>query len=239
MFDAIEVVSFDVGGVLLFPSWERVSGTLARHGIAVPATELARADPAAKFAMDHPADMHATNNAGHGSLYFGNLLAAVGVDASAGVDAIIAGIRAENAARNLWEHLPDEVPGTLEGLRDADLRLIAVSNSDGRLRELLEHVGLLPYFELVVDSHVVGVEKPDPAIFEWALDQVSVAPGRAIHVGDFYHVDVVGARAAGMTPVLLDPAGLHRARECVRVSSLPELGDRLLAGGRAARPGPR
>ena len=70
---------------------------------------------------------------------------------------------------------------------------------------------------------MVGVEKPDPAIFHGVLDAAGIEPADAVHVGDFYTLDVVGARAAGMTPVLLDPEGLQEGRDCARVRDFAEL----------------
>ena len=99
-----------------------------------------------------------------------------------------------------------------------------------RVGALLEGAGLAPFFDAAVDSHDVGVEKPDPRIFGIALGRVAAQPAEAAHVGDMYHIDVVGARAAGVTPVLIDPLDLQPAADCARVRSLTELADRLLAG---------
>jgi putative hydrolase of the HAD superfamily len=79
----------------------------------------------------------------------------------------------------------------------------------------------------VLDSTVVGVAKPDPAIFLLALDAIDVAPHRAIHVGDTPSADIAGARAAGVRPVLVDPYDLHLDAECSRVASLAAVVDLL------------
>ena len=217
------LVSFDAGGVLLFPNWGRVSAALARVGVQVSAEALARADAPAKFEMDHPAVVGATNNAGHGFQYFSCLLAAAGVDLEGDPEDIIDVLKAENADRNLWNLKAADADGVLERLRASGTRLIVVSNSDGRLRSLLDEAGLSGHFDAIVDSHVVGAEKPDRAIFDGALAAVGIPAEEAVHVGDFYTIDVVGARNAGMVPVLLDPAGLHVSRDCARIASLREL----------------
>jgi putative hydrolase of the HAD superfamily len=219
----VRLVSFDAGGVLLFPNWDRVSAALARAGIHVAPDELRRADAPAKYGMDHPAVAGATNNAGHGSLYFSSLLAAAGVDLSQDLGPAIDEVRAENAASNLWDLAASGVQEVLAELRAAGLTLIVVSNADGRLRSLLDGAGLTGFFDAVVDSQLVGAEKPDPAIFTGVLSALDVDAAHAVHVGDFYTIDVVGARAAGMEPVLLDPAGLHGDRDCPRIASLSEL----------------
>ncbi len=70
---------------------------------------------------------------------------------------------------------------------------------------------------------MVGVSKPDPAIFQLALDVLGVPPEHALHVGDTPAADVEGAWAAGVTPVLVDPYGLHPTIVCARVASLDEV----------------
>jgi putative hydrolase of the HAD superfamily len=108
-----------------------------------------------------------------------------------------------------------------------------VSNSDGRVEEALRAADLLRYFDVVIDSALVGVEKPDPAIFRAALEALDVEPGDALFVGDLYEVDVVGAQAAGMSGVLLCPGGAGDDR-CRTIHSLSALADDLLQGDLAA-----
>ncbi len=86
-----------------------------------------------------------------------------------------------------------------------------------------------------MDSAIVGFEKPDPRIFEHALAAIGAAPERAAHVGDLYHADVTGARAAGVHPVLLDPFGDWHAVDCERARDLPDLAARI-AEARGAEP---
>lgn len=223
MSGAVRLVSFDVGGVLLFPNWDRVSAAVARAGIAVSAEALQRADARARFAMDQPLAAGATNNEGHAAMYFGGLLRLSGVGPDVDITGALAEVREEHAARNLWEWKAADAEPTLERLQAAGLRLVVVSNADGRLVGLLERAGFARFFGIVADSHVVGVEKPDPAIFQGVLAAAGVTADAAVHVGDFYTLDVVGARAAGMTPVLIDPEGLQEGRDCARVRDFAEL----------------
>jgi HAD superfamily hydrolase (TIGR01509 family) len=103
-----------------------------------------------------------------------------------------------------------------------------VSNSDGRVEEALEAAGLRAYFDVVVDSTRAGVEKPDPAIFLAALDELGVPPSEALYVGDLYDVDVIGANAAGIPAVLLVAPGAVVPAGCAAVGSLGALADDLL-----------
>jgi putative hydrolase of the HAD superfamily len=104
-----------------------------------------------------------------------------------------------------------------------------VSNSDGTCERKLREVGLRDLFAGVVDSAVVGVEKPDPRIFAHALAASGRAPERTMHVGDFYAIDVVGARRAGLHAALLDPHGDWGDVDCARFRDVEGLARAILA----------
>ena len=129
--------------------------------------------------------------------------------------------------RHLWSGTAGDTHTTLARLKGAGLKLGVVSNSDGRVVEALEAAGLREYFDVVVDSALVGVEKPDPAIFRTALEVLEVSPAEALYVGDLYDVDILGANAAGIPAVLLVPPGAPRPAGCATVGSLRELADLL------------
>jgi putative hydrolase of the HAD superfamily len=101
---------------------------------------------------------------------------------------------------------PDAAPA-LEELRARGLRLVCVSNWDCSLPGVLAECGLAGLLDGVVSSAGSGSRKPDPAIFEAGLAIAGCEPGQAIHVGDTQAEDVVGARAAGVTPVLIGRDG--------------------------------
>src|SRR6185436_412018 len=126
---------------------------------------------------------------------------------------------------NLWELVPPAVPGALAALRARGLRLTVVSNANGRLRHLFDRVGLAGSVDCLLDSCDEGVEKPDPRLFEIALERSGGAAETTIHVGDLYEVDVVGARVAGIRGVLYDTADLYADADCPRVRSLADLVD--------------
>jgi putative hydrolase of the HAD superfamily len=101
-----------------------------------------------------------------------------------------------------------EAADVLRRLRAGGTRLVVVSNWDVSLHDALDQAGLAALVDGVVCSAVVGVAKPDPAAFHAGLTLAGVPGERALHVGDSYAEDVLGARAAGIEPVLLTrPAG--------------------------------
>jgi putative hydrolase of the HAD superfamily len=114
-------------------------------------------------------------------------------------------------------------------LKGLGLRLAAVSNSDGTAERMLRDVGLRDYLDVVVDSAVVGYEKPDPRIFELAMRLMDAAGATTLHVGDLYDADVAGARAAGLHALLLDPFGDWAQVDCETIADVPTLARALAA----------
>jgi len=116
-------------------------------------------------------------------------------------------------------------PGALAALEELSprFRLAVVSNAGGRVGAKLVAKGFGPHLLAVVDSGLEGVEKPDPRIFHLACERVGVRPERTLYVGDLHAVDVVGSRAAGLRPVLLDPAGAYAARGITDVPLHPDV----------------
>jgi HAD superfamily hydrolase (TIGR01549 family) len=152
------------------------------------------------------------------------------VDVSEAARAAIEELHEYHKHANLWDLVPNEVVPALTWMRSRALRLVVVSNSNGTLRRLLERLELANHFDSIIDSHEVGVEKPDARLFDTALERSGAQPESTIHVGDLYEVDVVGARAAGIRGVLLDHAGLYASADCPRVRSLEDLIQRIDAG---------
>lgn len=101
----------------------------------------------------------------------------------------------------------DDVRPAFERLSARGVGIGLISNWDGRLARLMEGLGLCDLVGTVVSSAEVGLHKPDPRIFELACARLGVAPERAAHVGDHEYADVLGARAVGMRPVLIDRHG--------------------------------
>ncbi len=228
----VETLFLDAGGVLVNPNWRRVADALTRHGLSVTSEALVAAEPRAKRKMDTVEYVAASGDASRARRYFDLVFDLAGIAPGPAREAALAEVKEYHSRENLWEDVPDDVRASLARFQAAGIPVVVVSNSNGRLRELLRRLDLFEYFSLIIDSFEEGVEKPDPRLFEIALDRARARRGTTLHVGDFYEIDVVGARAAGLRAALLDVAGLYPAHECPRFASLTALADALCGGAR-------
>ncbi len=106
------------------------------------------------------------------------------------------------AEAGVWELYP-EVPGVLEQLHTR-FQLAVVSNFDGRLRFILQHLGISKFFHHIFVSSEIGADKPDPEIFRRALKIIDLEPSEVLHVGDDPQRDWEAASAAGLLIFRLD-----------------------------------
>jgi putative hydrolase of the HAD superfamily len=223
---SVRAVLFDAGNTLISLDYERLAGGVsAAVGRRVSAGILRSHASEAAASLERGTGTDQERAAAYLEALF--LLAGVRHDELELVRSEVLRLHQE---LHLWIGVEPGTPGALELLRARGLRLGVVSNSDGKVDAALAAAGLRPYFEVVVDSTLAGVEKPDPRIFGVALDAMGLAADDAVYVGDVYEVDVVGARRAGLQPVLLDPHDFHAGRDVPKVRSLAELPDLLAAG---------
>jgi len=216
----VKAVFFDAGGTLIHIDWERVAGVIAKVlDREIPAARLAEGEYAGRALME-AAMANGGNDASRWAVHFKGTLRDAGLTEEE-YQRVSPAIYAEHRRQHLWSAV---VPGTaeaLDGLRRAGWFVACISNADGTVSQLLDAAGLLPHLTFVVDSGVVGIEKPDPRIFEMALEQAGVPAGQSFYVGDVHPIDVVGAERAGMTPVLLDPLGRYGTRGCRTAPDVP------------------
>ncbi len=131
-------------------------------------------------------------------------------------------LRAAMLAALRFRPYPDTVPALRE-LRSRGLRLVAASNWDCSLGDYLAATGLDELLDGAVSSAEVGVTKPDPALFRAALARAGAPAERALHVGDSFERDIVGARAAGVGALLVARAGSESPDGVTTIKSLAEL----------------
>lgn len=230
--DAPVAVLLDAGGVFVLPDPDRILGAFSRAECSVPREVLADAHyrAAARFGIHLDVEACWTEA---WLEYLQTYVDECGVPQD----------RRDEAHRHLDSEFADAalwvepVPGSREGLQalaDTGVRLGIISNADGMMGPRLAQLelcqvgpGIGVEIECVVDSGNVGVMKPDPRIFQAALDLLGLEPDQVWYVGDIPAIDVVGARRAGIRPYLMDPLGLHLDAEYERISSLAALAEMI------------
>jgi len=118
----------------------------------------------------------------------------------------------------------DDVLSTLKTLKERKLILGLLTNATKELISVHHKLGLEPYLDFVVTSEEAGSDKPHPPLFLKALERAGVNASEAVHVGDQYSLDVVGARGVGISPILIDRYNLYpEVTDCPRIHTLPEV----------------
>ena len=216
----LRAVLLDAGGTLIHPDRAFILSALRAAGIDADEDAYRAAERRARAAVgDILRSTDPGTDAVRSRAYFVALLTALGLPEDR-LEAFGEGIRARHREGRLWIHTEPETLETLDALTRAGLRTAVISNADGRVAEYLTNAGLEGLFEFILDSQLVGIEKPDPRIFHMACERLDVAPEETVYVGDTYEVDVVGARTAGLRAVLIS----DESREDVPcIASLREL----------------
>lgn len=208
----VEAVLFDAGNTLVYADPERMAELMACAGIATDAATVRTAELHARRQLHHTiAEGHVGTEPEVWREYFGTIFRASGVPEDR-MEEVGVLLREVHLREHLWTHVAEGTGAALDDLARTGYRLAVISNADGRIEALLDRVGLARHFEFVLDSEVVGFEKPDPRIFREGCERLGLEPAACLYVGDLYPVDYVGARNVGMEAVLLDPLGLHGER---------------------------
>ncbi|MBZ0267422.1 HAD-IA family hydrolase [bacterium] len=222
--DRITTILFDAGNTLAFVDLDRVGRIFGEAGFPQPREALARAEHAGRAVMYRASERDpAIRDRDRWDVYMRSMFDSIGLRDEAVATRIHDELLEVHRRENLWRAVPKDTLPALDELRTRGYRLGVISNADGRVPTLLAELGLADRFEVIIDSHLVGVEKPDPRIFALALERMGAGPAEAMYVGDFPAVDVAGARGAGLAPVLLDPLGAASDPGCPVIAALSEL----------------
>jgi putative hydrolase of the HAD superfamily len=247
----ISAILMDAGGVLIFPQPDVMRPPLVAAGVSPDHQTLERAHYRAMSLQDRPDGPEPTKDTWWRG-YLLEYVAACGVPDGA-CDALATEM-AQAIAGFGWTHVGPRVTAALRDIAALGIPLAVVSNSDGSVQAELRRLGVcyaddgqaepaggirvpaegirVPAegirVEVVLDSAVVGVAKPDPEIFRVALGRLGVPAGQEVlHVGDSLRYDVAGALAAGIRPVHLDPYGYCPApaghTHITSLADIPEL----------------
>jgi len=127
--------------------------------------------------------------------------------------------------------VPEDARRLLPVLRDRGYLLGVISNRDQPFVDEMDALGIAAFFQLALAGGEVRMWKPEPHLFVHACQRLKIAPTEAIYVGDNYFADVVGARRAGLRPILYDPRGIFPDAGCTTITSFDDLPDTLVREG--------
>lgn len=229
MSSQLRAVFLDAGNTLLFPQLETLVRDLDQAGFPACVELFNKAERVGKKKLDevlwpqirNRRVPRATNHV-YWEYYLDALMEQIGAPAEARTVAIELLMERFRDIHTWSKVLPETIP-VLRSLKSAGYLLAVISNSDGTVEGELQRAGLFDYLGFVIDSSIVGVEKPHPEIFQIALERANVEPREALYIGDTYATDIGGAQLAGLRGVLMDPVGAYPDAVCPRITSLSEL----------------
>ncbi|MEM7324305.1 MAG: HAD family hydrolase [Actinomycetota bacterium] len=216
---------FDIGGVFTYPAYEPVAERLTELGLPHPAdvTAYRRAHHRGVRALVDAARPTREDIPSFWDVYDQAYASTLGVP-TGHVDEFRIAVRVE------WSWVHEENVMAFHRLAATGLPVAIVSNNNGTAPEQMRDYGVcqvgdgpLPSVAAIVDSTLVGVAKPDPAIFAPALAALELDPADVVYVGDTVQADVAGATNAGMQVVQLDPFDDHADFGHTRMTDLSQL----------------
>jgi len=225
--DRFDAILFDAGGVLVLPDPTVLAPLLVRYGGSTSVGAHRRAHYAGMKAKSDGAEPE-----GAWDVYNDAYVSAVGVVEADHEEAAFVLDRTRSAW--LWRWTIPETRSALDRLAVADIPMGVVSNASGQIEAMLMReicqVGPGAHVEMrcIVDSHLVGVAKPDPAIFGHALVHFAEFDrARIAYVGDSVTMDIGASSAAGLHPILLDPYDDHEGADFERIRGVDDLAAEL------------
>jgi HAD superfamily hydrolase (TIGR01509 family) len=230
----VKLLSLDAGNTVIFLDHARLARFLSARGHAVSEAALLTAEGEAKKLQEEDAmvDVDWAGRDRPGARSWGKTVATMLVRAKLSKDVVtreLPAIFEEHVRLNFWSRVPGGLAAALARARARGIKVAVVSNSEGMLDELFVTLGIRGEIDLLLDSGKVGIEKPDPRIFQLALDAFGLTASQMLHLGDSIATDVEGARAVGARVALIDPFGQSagRALDVPRVPGVAEVADAL------------
>jgi putative hydrolase of the HAD superfamily len=222
--EKLKALLFDFGGTLAFLDFELLAREFSREGRKLDALGLEHAEYAGRQAIDQHFTNPANQQAGNVAYeqFFRGWMAAAGIPQEE-FQECAAKFGAIHREASLWRVVR---PGTFEALeayKSAGYKLAIVSNAEGQVEADAKRFGLAKYFDVIIDSHIVGVAKPDPRIFQITLERLGLGPDEVRFTGDIYSVDIAGARAAGIEARLVDQHQRYTWVEHEKIRHIGEL----------------
>ncbi len=225
----IEIVFFDAGETILHPHPsfpELFAEIVQRRGYEVSAQQIADVqerlaphlvDLAEETGIEHGPSLSPIASRTFWTFLYRRFLAEVEIENDSLADELYAIFSSTSSYR-----LFDDVLPALAELEASGYRLGLISNFEGWLEKILVELEVGHLFDVSVISGVEGVEKPDPRIYEIAVEKAGILPENALHVGDSPKLDIEPASSLGIKVVLLDRAGRY-PDVSPRITSLEDL----------------
>lgn len=218
----ITTLLFDFGGTLAFLDYQLLAQEFSSPGRELTPEQLERAEYMGRRRLDEKLTLEGASLPGAYEALMRGWFEAAGIP---GQEFAIhqARFREIHRQQTLWRVIR---PGTIEALdrmKRAGLKLGIVSNAEGQIEGDAKRMGLTPYFDVIIDSHVVGVAKPDPRIFQIALDRIGSRASETLFAGDIYSIDMLGARAAGIEGRLIDQMQMYDWIDHPRIKGVAEI----------------
>lgn len=233
MSSQIQAIFFDAGNTLIFPRVELLAEDLSAQGYPATSEDFYAAERSGKAKLDawlwpqiRSGQVPRIVDRVYWEAYLKTLVERLAIpekDREQVMRRVAEGFR----DIQLWSRVLPDTPPLLEALSAQGYTLGVISNSVGTIADQLGRLDLARHFDAIIDSAIVGVEKPHPEIFRIAVARVGVKPSEAVFVGDTYATDLGGAQLAGLHGVLIDRIGAYPQVDCPRITSLPELGNVL------------
>lgn len=224
--NGIGAVLFDVGNTIALPDWSRISRIVEQTtGRQFDEKELQRKISEILAQSDNDPDFFkkVADKLIPLGWHYRRLYNDFGI-VEEQLEELISALNSEHKKIHLWTRPNEDAIPVFEELKRQGKKLAVISNSeDGGVKAILRQMRIDKYFDLDVDSYVIGFAKPDKRIFLHAVTELGVLPQEAVYVGDMYTQDVLGAQRAGLRPVLYDPMKLRLQEGITRITSLREL----------------
>ncbi len=215
---------FDAGGVLVFPNFALLAEIGNQVGIEISPQEVAELHGQLFRSFDeHVVQHHKFPE----TQYVFDLFKQISKSTEQIEAAVKLTLEAEKD-KYLWATTQPWVNQSLQILEELGYPMAVVSNSEGQVEQILRDFDIHKYFETVIDSFVVGVEKPDSRIFEIALERLGWDRSKTIYIGDIFYVDIWGANQAGLGAIQIDQFRLYDDWAGVRLPNIKELPGFLL-----------
>lgn len=231
----VDLLCLDAGNVVIFLDHARLAALVGAAGYVVSADVLVAAEGEAKALAETGGlvDVAWSGRGTPSAVAWGKMVGTIaklgGLDVSR-LPALLDAAWETHQVLNLWTKVPDGLGTALDRIRASGVKVAIISNSEGMLDRLFADLGIAQHFDLVVDSGRIGIEKPDPRIFQIAMSHFGISPKRTLHLGDTFATDILGARNAHIRHALIDPFGHYTGRhqDVPRAPGVVEVADAIL-----------